>query len=56
MVHDPLLPEDGIVDVMAIKAALNGWRNVKLSPFEARVVDLLKPTDCRTPAGHDVAL
>lgn len=51
-----LLPEDGVVDVIAIKAAINQWRDVPLTPFERHVVDLLKDSDCRVQQDHDVAL
>lgn len=52
-----LLPEDGVLDPIAIKAALGGWRPVRLTPFEERAVKLLQtPDNCHAPVPGDVAL
>jgi hypothetical protein len=45
------LPEDGIVDPVAVDAALRELRAVNLTPFEQLIVDLL-----RALRAKDVAL
>jgi len=36
------LPEDWIIDFLAIEIALRGYREVKLTPTEQEIVNLIK--------------
>lgn len=54
------LPEDDIVDMVAVDAAVNGFRIVNLTPTEWQLVDSLKrdqsPKVPHDDGGNDVAL